>query len=133
MVLQHYHESPIAGHAGTHKTHARIKREFFWNGMHSDVRTYIRECDVCQRNKSENIKPAGLLQPLPIPKQAWVDISMDFIDGLPISKGYSVIMVVIDRFSKYSHFIPLSHPYTAMSTAQQLCSIYSSCMAFRRL
>ena len=47
-------------------------REFYWNGMRKDVRTYIRECDVCQCNKSENLKPIGLLQPLPIPKEAWV-------------------------------------------------------------
>lgn len=42
---------------------------------------------------------------------------MDFIDGLPKSEGYSVIMVVVDRLSKSAHFIPLKHPYTAASMA----------------
>lgn len=36
-----------------------------------------------------------------------------------MSKGYSVIMMVIDKFNKYSHFVPLSHPYTAVNIAQQ--------------
>ena len=37
---------------------------------------------------------------------------MDFIEGLPKFKGYKVIMVIVDRFSKYSLFIPIAHPYT---------------------
>jgi len=86
--------------------------------MRKEVRRFIKECDICQQNKSENIHPAGLLQPSPIPTKIWTDISLDFIKGLPNSEGYSVIMVVVDRLSKYAHFIPISHPYTASKIAQ---------------
>jgi hypothetical protein len=86
--------------------------------MRSFIKQYIQECETCQRNKSENVHPAGLLQPLPVPHQIWEDISMDFIDGLPKSSGKNVIFVVVDRLSKYAHFIAMSHPYTASSIAQ---------------
>jgi len=60
----------------------------------------------------------GLLQPLPIPFAPFIDISMDFIDGLPKSKGKEVIMVVVDRFSKYAHCMTLNHPYSALMVAK---------------
>jgi hypothetical protein len=73
---------------------------------------------MCQQNKTLAQQPGGLLQPLEVPSQVWADISMDFIEGLPKVAGKSVILTVVDRFSKYAHFIALSHPYTASSVAR---------------
>ncbi|XP_066347721.1 uncharacterized protein [Miscanthus floridulus] len=78
----------------------------------------VRSCTTCQRNKTETVHPVGLLQPLDVPTQVWADISMDFIEGLPKVVGKSVILTVVDRFSKYAHFIALGHPYTATSVAR---------------
>jgi hypothetical protein len=59
-----------------------------------------------------------LLQPLPIPQGVWRDLSIDFIEGLSKSQGYSVILVVVDRLTKYAHFMVVKHPYTTANIAQ---------------
>ena len=85
--------------------------------MKKDIKEHIKNCETCQRIKVDTIKPAGLLQPLPIPDKPWLDISMDLITGLPKSQGYNVILVVVDRLTKSVHFMPLSHPYIAAIVA----------------
>ncbi|KAL0170806.1 hypothetical protein M9458_035402, partial [Cirrhinus mrigala] len=65
-----------------------------------------------------NLPPAGLLRPLPIPTRPWSHIALDFVTGLPSSRGNTVILTVVDRFSKAVHFIPLPKLPSARETAQ---------------
>lgn len=117
-LLTEHHSSAMGGHSGEERTYKRLKEAFYWRGMHKDVQTFVKQCDICQQNKNETTKYPGLLQPLPIPTRIWSDISMDFVEGLPNSFGKTVIMVVVDRLTKAAHFIALSHPYTASDVAQ---------------
>ncbi|KAG8661447.1 hypothetical protein MANES_01G005504v8, partial [Manihot esculenta] len=77
---------------------------------------------VLPTTKTENLHPAGLLQPLQLLSQVWSDISIDFIEGLPKVNGKFVLFVVVDRFFEFGHFIPLSHPYIAIIVAQAFFS-----------
>jgi hypothetical protein len=52
----------------------------------------------------------------------WSDIGIDFIEAQPRVQVKTVILIVVDHFSKYCHFIPLAHPYTAESVAQAFCA-----------
>lgn len=117
-ILQWLHGSGVGGHSGRDATHQKVKGIFYWKGMSKDIQQFIRSCTVCQQCKSDHSVYPGLLQPLSVPDTIWSDVSMDFIDGLPLSAGKEVIMVVVDRLSKATHFIALFHPYSAMSVAQ---------------
>ena len=86
--------------------------------MRQDIKSFIRSCSICQRAKTSQLHPVSLLNPLSIPTQVWEDTAMDFITGLPIFKGYSVIMVVIDHLSKYGHFVPLCSNFSTSQVAE---------------
>lgn len=117
-ILQALHSTGIGGHSRSTATYHRIKALFAWPHLKQDVDAYVKQCSICQQAKVEHVKLPGLLNPLPIPTQPWSIISMDFVEGLPVSGSYNSILVVIDKYSKYGHFIPLKHPYTAPHIAQ---------------
>lgn len=77
----------------------------------------VKVCDVCQKYNDESVAYLGLLQPLKIPEQAWQNISMDFIEGLPNSHGKEVIVVIVDKLTKYIHFFCFVTPLTAKKVA----------------
>jgi hypothetical protein len=118
QLLQEFHDSKMAGHSGVLRTFKRLAQQFYWPSMYRSVQDYIVQCEVCQRAKTATLAPAGLLQPLPIPCQVWEDISLDFIEGLPSSHGKDSLLVVVDRLSKYAHFVALSHPFFAKTVAE---------------
>ncbi|KAJ9543643.1 hypothetical protein OSB04_023350 [Centaurea solstitialis] len=116
-ILQEFHSSLLGGHSGFLRTYKRIASNVYWIGMKNSIQEFVKGCDTCQRQKYLASSPLGLLQPLPIPELVWEDISMDFITGLPKSNGFEAIFVVVDRLSKYAHFVLLKHPYTARRVA----------------
>ena len=119
-MLNMFHDSAWAGHVGQRATYALLKKQCYWPDMKEEVVNYVQSCIICQRNRPEYKKMAGLLQPLPIPSAPWESISMDFIMGLPKSRSYDSILVVVDQFSKMASFIPTHEKVSANQVAELL-------------
>lgn len=88
--------------------------------MSAEVERYAVSCAECAVSTIPRQLPAGKLYPLPVPERLWPHIAVDFVTDLPPSEGNMVIMVVMDRFSKCCHFIPLSTIPTAFQTTDAL-------------
>jgi hypothetical protein len=103
------HEAHGGGliHFGVRKTLEILHEHFFWPRMRRDVTRICGRCITCRKAKSK-VLPYGLYTPLPVTSEPWVNISMDFVLGLPRTKkkGSDSIFVIVDRFSKMAHFIP---------------------------
>jgi hypothetical protein len=110
MILQEMHNMPYAGHHGYKKTLETVKSHYFWLGMKREIVEYIARCMECQKVKAEHRHPTGLLRPLPIPEWKWQVVTMDFIMGLPrTAKLHDSIMVVVDKFTKATHFYSIEN------------------------
>ena len=117
-MIKLIHVSPFGGNSGIEVTYKKLTSWFYWKGMKKAVRNWVRASEICQRCKPVLQSPVGTLQPLPIPRAIWVDISMDFIEGLPTSRGKDTIFVVVDGLIKYAHFLPLAHSFSVARVAQ---------------
>ena len=117
-IIFEFHATPLGGHQGVLKTFKRITEQFHWKGLQSAVEKFVASCLTCQQTKYMSTKTPGTLQPLPIPSAPWTELSMDFIVGLPLSAGYSSILVVVDRLTKVAHFSALKSGFTAKTIAE---------------
>ena len=105
-LLSESHGGGLMGHFGVTKTYDAFHEYFYWPKMKKDVESYVSKCATCHHAKSKSLSQ-GLYTPLPVPCGPWLDISMDFVLGLPLSKRKKdSVFVVVDRFSKMARFIP---------------------------
>ncbi|KAL0185788.1 hypothetical protein M9458_017458, partial [Cirrhinus mrigala] len=116
-VIRWGHCSNVACHPGVNRTSFLVKQRFWWRSMARDIRDFVLACSACARGKTSNRPPEGLLQPLSVPSRPWSHIALDFITALPLSQGNTVVLTVVDRFSKAAHFIPLPKLPSAKETA----------------
>ncbi|KAL0171115.1 hypothetical protein M9458_031427, partial [Cirrhinus mrigala] len=121
-ILSDVHATPSSGHPGIEATIDLLHNRFWWPSLRSDTVNHVKNCVVCNTTKASRQLPAGLLQPLPVPKRPWSHIAVDFITDLPPSQGHTTILSVIDRFSKGCRLIPLPKLPTALETAEALCN-----------
>lgn len=107
-LMQELHDSVITGHPGKEAMSALMARQFFWPGIMTDIRRFVRNCDKCGANKTWRERKSGFLKPLPIPSQVWKEISMDFVTDLVESDGCKNLLVITDRLSKGTIMIPMT-------------------------
>src|SRR5258708_36288907 len=82
------------------------------------VKDYVASCAMCTCAKSPRHKPYGKLKQLLIPSQPWSSISMDFIEQLPASEGFSAILVVVNHLMKQAIFIPSHDTMNALQVVR---------------
>ena len=100
-ALRESHDVPQAAHLGVEKTYQRVAVQYFWPNLFRDVTNYVRMCDLCQRTKVEQAKPAGLMGRR-IADGPWTVIAADIVGPLPRSKaGFQYILVIQDLFTKW--------------------------------
>jgi hypothetical protein len=118
-ILDKAHMSRYSIHLGSTKMYHDLRQQFWWTQMKCEIACYVSECDTCMKVKANYMKLGGLLQPLSIPDWKWEGISMDFIVGLPpTARKVDSIWVIVDRFTKSSHFIPVHTHLTAKKYAK---------------
>jgi hypothetical protein len=130
-LISAFHALAVGGHSGISVTYRRMNQCITWRGMKLAIKHFVKVCLIYQHSKPERVKYPGLLQPLPIFDSAWQVITMDFVKGLPQSGAANCIMVVVDKLTKYAHFLPLKHPYTTQSVAKVFLipyTIYMVCL-----
>jgi len=118
QVLRYHHDHPLSGHFGQNRTLELIQRKYTWPGLRTFVKDYVQSCTSCARAKTPRHRPYGLLKQLPVLERPWNSISMDFIEQLPDSTGFTAILVVVDRLSKQAIFIPTHDTITSPELAK---------------
>jgi hypothetical protein len=81
--------------------------------MKSIINKFREKFDVCKPAKMKKVSYCGMLQPLLILKGIWRNITTNFMEGLPRSRGKNAILVIVGRFSKYAHFLVVTHSFAA--------------------
>ena len=118
-LIKRYHDGKLAGHFGISRTEDLIARRYLIPKLHEKVKNYVAKCDICQRVKAERQKQRGYLRQLNVPARPWSSISLDWLEGLPLTaRKHNSILVAIDRGTRLIHLIPTSKEATSQRTAE---------------
>lgn len=102
-VLRACHNEATSGHLGYTRTLARVQQRYYWPRLNAAVKHHVRACLDCQRRKSPPTKPAGLLQPVQVPRTPFDQIGMDILGPLPTSTaGNRWVIVATDYLTRYA-------------------------------
>lgn len=106
-ILQQMHDAKTSAHLGMTKTLNKIRQNYYWPGLQSDVRSYISGCDVCSRRKAPLKTKRAPMQPLQVgyPLER---IATDILGEFPETEnGNRYIIVISDYFTKWTEAFPM--------------------------
>ena len=111
-IQEEAHGSRYSIHLGSTKMYHDLRELFWWEVLKEVIAEFVAKCPNFQDAKAEHQKQSGLLQEIQVPTWKWEIVNMDFVVSMPRTqrKHYS-IWVVVDRWTKYAHFIPIKSTY----------------------
>ena len=111
-LLHDFHDLEVSGQFGYSKTYNAVAQHYYWPHMAAVVQDYVRRCPICERAKTTQ-QPRPEIHPLPTPRQPFAWITLDWVSGLPTSKGGNDgYLAVLDRFSKWAIVVPCTKRMT---------------------
>jgi hypothetical protein len=117
-LVREMHLNGLDGHFGRDKTFELVNEEFFLPNIRRDVNRFVVACRVFQIEKGGQ-QNTSMYMPLPVLKEPWTDISMDFVLGLPrTQRGHDLVFVVVDKFFNMAHFLPCKKTNDASQITQ---------------
>ena len=117
VILDEAYCSAYAMHPGGTKMYHTIRPFYYWSGMKREIVEYVSRCISRQQVKAVRKKPFGLMQPFFVPQWKWENITMDFVYKLTRTWNmYDGVWVIVDRFTKSSHFIPVWEKYSLLAS-----------------
>ena len=127
-VISCYHNDSLTEHFGIDKRKELVGRKYYWPSLKKDVKTYVRECDVCLGLKVVRYKLYKDLQSLLIPTHRWKDLLMDVVTGLSLSadwKGnnYNLILVIVDQLTKIVYYKPVKVTINTSGLAEVIIDV----------
>ena len=106
-IIKEFHDPSHAGHLGIFKTYHKVKNSVWFPNMFKTVSDYVKHCDKCQRNKYDNKKKPGLMQPSAVSKPGEI-LYMDVLGPYTRSReGYQYVLVTVDHFTKWVEMFPM--------------------------
>ena len=117
-------------HLGAEKWFKYASKHFCWMSMRSDFKDYIRRYHLFQMNKQPTTLPDGVVTPRPVPREPFSSIAIHFAGPFSINHKKELILIVLDRFTRFTYLLPVSQNITAVETGNILIERFFSVYGF---
>ena len=109
FFLHLFHGHPLSNHNGRNATIRQLASRYWWEGLSSDVRRWVRACSACARRKTPRPARAGFPSTM-CSSRPFDTVAMDLVGKLTLSsEGYCYVLVMVDTFTRWPMFVPLKN------------------------